>query len=247
MRRTVPRPIARCAWRGAALGGEALGRLVEVTGHDGVPQPYVWKIVLKDGANASREIDVADGKIVAQRTVPRPPEVSGLVKLQALNLDSGGAFAAADAQSRKVRVRFDSINYALRADSSGQPVWTMDLFNKDGASVGTMRLTATDGTIASIDGRLAEGPGRPGEPLTARQRRGCTLAHRFHHDDRRDHHRAANRPAIARVHPASACPRCGNRSTARSGRQRRRRVFHPCRPDARPYPGQGRAQHRYRS
>jgi hypothetical protein len=151
----------------AALGAEALGRLVEVTGHDGVPQPYVWKIVLKEGASGSKEVDVADGKIIAQRTLPRAPEVSGLVKLQTLNLDSSGAFAAADAQSRKVRVRFDSINYTLRADATGQPIWTMDLFNLDGASVGTMRLTATDGTIASIDGRLAEGPGRPGEPLTA--------------------------------------------------------------------------------
>jgi hypothetical protein len=151
----------------AALGSEALGRLVEVSGHDGVPQPYIWKIVLKEGASGSKEIEVADGKIIAQRTVPRPPEVSGPVKLQALNLDSSGAFAAADAQSRKVHVRFDSINYTLRADATGQPVWTMDLFNLDGASVGTMRLTATDGTIASIDGRLAEGPGRPGEPLTA--------------------------------------------------------------------------------
>jgi hypothetical protein len=151
----------------AALGAEALGHLVEVTGHEGVPEPYVWKIVLKEGAGGSKEVDVADGKIVAQRTLSHPPEVSSLIKLQSLNLDSSGAFAAADAQSRKVRVRFDSINYTLRAGESGEPVWTMDLFNREGAPVGTMRLTATDGTIASISGRLAEGPGRPGEPLTA--------------------------------------------------------------------------------
>ena len=43
----------------------------------------------------------------------------------------------------------------------------MELFDRDGVGVGAMRLTATDGTIASIEGRLAEGPGRPGEPLTA--------------------------------------------------------------------------------
>jgi hypothetical protein len=151
----------------AALGGEAFGRLVEVTGRDGVPQPYVWKIVLKEGANGSKEIDVADGKIVAQRTLGRPPASTGVVKLQALNVDSGGAFDAADAQSRKARVRFDSVNYTLRANESGQPVWTLELFNQNGAGVGTMRLTATDGTVASIDGRLANAPGRPGEPLTA--------------------------------------------------------------------------------
>ena len=151
----------------AALGAEAIGRLVEVTGHDGVPQPYVWKIVLKEGAAGSKEVDVADGKIVAQRTLARSPNVPGVVKLQSLNLDSSGAFDAADAQSRKVRVRFDSLNYTLHANAAGEPVWTMELFNQEGNTVGTMRLTATDGTIASIDGRLAAGPGRPGEPLTA--------------------------------------------------------------------------------
>jgi hypothetical protein len=151
----------------AALGAEALGRLVEVTGHDGVPQPYLWKIVLKEGANGSKEIDVADGKIVAQRTLSHPPEFTGVVKLQSLNVDSGSAFDAADIQSRKARVRFDSVNYTLHANAAGQPVWTLELFNQDGAGVGAMRLTATDGTVASIDGRLANAAGRPGEPLTA--------------------------------------------------------------------------------
>jgi hypothetical protein len=151
----------------AALGAEELGRLVEVTGRDGVPQPYIWKITLKEGANSSKEVDVANGKVVAQRTVPHAPASTAVVKLQALNLDSSGAFDAADAQSRKVRVRFDTINYVLRANEKGQPVWAMELFNQDGVSVGNMRLTATDGVIASMDGRLANGPGRPGQPMTA--------------------------------------------------------------------------------
>lgn len=150
-----------------ALGAEALDRLVEVTGQDGVPQPYVWKIVLKEGAAGSKEIDVADGKIVAQRSLGRPPANSGLVRLKELNLDSSGAFDAADTQSRKARVRFDSVNYTLRANETGKPVWTLELFNQNGAGVGNMRLTATDGVIASIDGRLAQAPGRPGEPMTA--------------------------------------------------------------------------------
>jgi hypothetical protein len=151
----------------AELGKQELSRLVEVTGHDGVPQPYVWKLTLKEGANSSKEIEVAGGKIVAKRTVPRPAGSSVPVRLTDLNLDSSGAFDAADAQSRKARVRFDSINYSLHANDAGKPVWTMELFNQDGANVGTMRLTATDGTIAAIDGRLATAPGRPGEPMTA--------------------------------------------------------------------------------
>ncbi len=149
----------------AALGAEALDRLVEVTGRDGVPQPYVWKIVLQAGpkATAWKEIDVADGKIVAQHVLTRPPDATGVVKLQALNVDSAGAFDAADAQSRKARVRFDAVNYTLRANDAGQPVWTMELFDQNGAGVGTMRVTASDGTLASLEGRLADAPARPSE------------------------------------------------------------------------------------
>ena len=149
----------------AALGAEALDRLAEMTGRDGVPQPYLWKIVLQTGTKTTgwKEIDVADGKIVAQHVLTRPPDAVGVVKLQALNVDSAGAFDAADAQSRKARVRFDAVNYALRANEAGQPVWTMELVDQNGAGVGTMRVTASDGTLASLDGRLANIPGRPGE------------------------------------------------------------------------------------
>ncbi len=140
-----------------SLGKESLDRVVEITGHAGAPQPSLWKIVLKEGTG-SREVDVEDGKITAQRPLTRPPAYASVVHLSDLNLDSSGAFEATDAQARKVKLRFDSLNYVLRVnDATDKPVWHIELINKEGTGVGTIRVAAHDGTVISTDGRLASG------------------------------------------------------------------------------------------
>ena len=157
---TPDNPTAYTALRvlSKTLGREALDRVVEVTGHDGAPQPASWKIVLKDG-EGSREVEVEDGKITAQRPLSRPPAYSTPIKLADLNLDSSGAFDATDAQARKVKLRFDSLNYALWVnESTGKPVWHIELLSKEGTGVGAIRVAAHDGTVISMDGRLASNP-----------------------------------------------------------------------------------------
>lgn len=141
-----------------SLGRDALDRVVEVVGREGAPQPRVWRIVLKEGTG-SRELDVEDGKITAQRPLTRPPAYPTAVKLSDLNLDSSGAFDATDAQARKVKLRFDSLNYVLRvSESTGKPFWQIELINKEGTGVGSIRVAAHDGTVISTDGRLASNP-----------------------------------------------------------------------------------------
>ena len=100
---------------GKALGRDSLDRVVEVTGRDGEPQPSLWKIVVQDGAGGTREVEVEGGKVTAQRPSPKGPVSREVIHLQDLNLDSSGAFDATDAQARKVHLRFDSVNYVLRA------------------------------------------------------------------------------------------------------------------------------------
>ena len=113
--------------------------------------------MLKEG-EGTREVEVVNGKIVAQRPLSQPVS-SAPIKLQDLNLDSSGAFEATDAQARKTRVRFDSINYTLRtSEKTGKPVWTLELYNQTSAGVGTMRIAANNGTVASMDGRIAAEP-----------------------------------------------------------------------------------------
>ena len=121
--------------------------MVELTGRDGKPQPTVWKIVLKEG-EGSREIEVVNGRIGAQRPLSRPA-TGAPIKLPDLNLDSTGAFEATNTQAKKVHVRFDSVNYALRtSDKTGKPVWSLDLFNESGAAAGTIRIAANTGAVA---------------------------------------------------------------------------------------------------
>ena len=150
----------------ASLGRDALERVVEVTGQGGDPQPHVWKIVLKEGAG-SREVEVQDGQVTAQRALTRPPAYANAVKLSDLNLDSSGAFDATDAQARKVKLRFDSLNYVLRvSDSTGKPVWYIELISKEGTGVGAIRVAAHDGAVLSTDGRLTSNP-PPATPAVA--------------------------------------------------------------------------------
>ena len=157
---TPDNPTAYAALRTMSknLGKEALDRVVEVTGQGGAPQPGLWKIVLKEGAG-SREVDVEDGKITAQRPLSRPPAYPTPIHLSDLNLDSSGAFDATDAQARKVKLRFDSLNYALWVnEATGKPVWHIELLSKEGAGVGAIRVAAHDGTVISTDGRLTSNP-----------------------------------------------------------------------------------------
>ncbi len=150
-----------------SMGREALDRVVEVSGREGMPQPFLWKVILKEGTG-SREVDVAGGKITAQRPLDRPPASSSSIHLADLNLDSSGAFDAVDAQARKVKLRYDSLNYVLRVSSeTGKPVWTINLLDKDGSEVGVTRLAAHDGTTLSTDGRLASNLSPAGGPSVA--------------------------------------------------------------------------------
>ena len=158
---TPNNPTAYAALRAVqkVVGGNALERVVEVSGRDGVPQPYLWRVVLREANGSTREVAVAGGKVSAQRsTSGRPAAGPGTLHLQDLNLDSSGAFDAAEAQARKARVRFDSLNYVLQISDNGKPAWTLELFNQDGTSIGRMHLAAHDGTVASITGRLGTAP-----------------------------------------------------------------------------------------
>lgn len=169
-------PSAYTAMRlvGRQLGGDSLNRIVEIVGRDGVPQPFLWKIVVKGKEGGVQEIEVAGGKIANQRALVGSP-AAGLpaIHLPDLNLDSTGAFEAADTQARRVRLRFDAVQYSLRAGETGKPLWTLDLLDHDGARVGGMRLAANDGATVSTEGRLAVNPlpapaaGEPAEPPPA--------------------------------------------------------------------------------
>jgi hypothetical protein len=138
---------------GTKRGEKALGQVTALIGHSGKPQPVDWLVTLDDPAarGGTRELDVVAGRISSERT-PVHPVAGGLqtIDLTKLNLDSDGAFQTAEREAKKNRVGFDSVNYRLSVEgASGDPIWTLELFDYEQRPVGTVRIAASNGALLS--------------------------------------------------------------------------------------------------
>jgi len=146
---------------GAQRGEKALGQVVSIVGQSGRPQPVAWRVTLDDPAarGGEREFDIVSGQISSERT-PARPSVSGFapIDLTKLNLDSDGAFRTAETEAGRNQVGFDSANYRLSVDrASGQPVWTVEMFDYEQRPVGTVRIAAGNGTLLSAGNWVSGG------------------------------------------------------------------------------------------
>jgi hypothetical protein len=138
---------------GAQRGEKALNQVISISGQSGRPQPVDWRITLDDPTahGGVRELDIVSGQISSERTPARPSQArSRPIDLTKLNLDSDGAFHSAEREASRNQVGFDSANYQLAADSvTGQPVWTVEVFDYEQRAVGTVRIAAGNGTLVS--------------------------------------------------------------------------------------------------
>ena len=138
---------------GAQRGEKALNQVVAISGQSGRPQPVDWRISLKDPAarGGVRELDIVSGQISTERT-PARPDAAGMapIDLTKLNVDSDGAFRAAEQEASRNQVGFDSVNYRLAQDSaSGKAVWTLELFDYEQRPVGKVRIAAGNANVLS--------------------------------------------------------------------------------------------------
>jgi hypothetical protein len=136
---------------GKAKGQEWLGRLVEMRGVDGDPQPTRWLLTFRDdnARGGVREFAVARQGVVSERAPVRAAGApSSVMSARSLNLDSSGAFSAANKQATQAKVGFSSINYLLQ-NRNGAPAWIVQLFNSSGAEVGKVEVSARDGSLLS--------------------------------------------------------------------------------------------------
>jgi hypothetical protein len=132
-----------------------VGRIVSVTGTGGTPQPRTWIVQVTDRRQPGGvlEIEVADGRVVAQRA-PANAVTSGdaaVIRTSRLNLDSNGAFIVASYTADKSGVEFTTVNYTLRNNDRGFPVWIVSLYNGR-SPVGTIHIGANKGTVARVEG-----------------------------------------------------------------------------------------------
>jgi hypothetical protein len=137
---------------GREKGENWLGRLVEMRGVDGDPQPSRWLLTFRDetARGGVREFAVTTQGVTSERTPVRAADAGALSVMGArsLNLDSTGAFAAANKQAASGKVGFHSLNYLLQ-NKQGAPVWLVQLYDAAGLEVGKMEVSAQNGGIVS--------------------------------------------------------------------------------------------------
>ena len=133
----------------------ATAKVVEIRGERGDPQPKEWVYLLSDSSarGGVREVVVVDGKITSERTPLRGmADVAGYAPLdtKALTVDADALFRIVHKEATKTELGFDWIDFTLRTDrDSNAPVWTVKLYDRMGAPVGTTRISAKGGTIVS--------------------------------------------------------------------------------------------------
>jgi hypothetical protein len=142
------------------LGRNALHHIVSITGVEGSPQPKKWNVVLErpDTSAGVREVEVRDGRI-ASGGEPRG-SVAGsaegtMIDTARLNLDSSGAYALASHTAQTSHTEFATVDYTLRTDERGEPLWIVTLVNKSSRPVGTIYIGATRGTVRRTEGMFA--------------------------------------------------------------------------------------------
>jgi hypothetical protein len=145
---------------GAQRGEKALNQVTAIIGQSGRPQPVAWRVVLDDPAarGGERELDIVSGQVSSERAPVRSPGSGSVpIELTKLNLDSDGAFRAAEKEASRNQVGFDSVNYRLSADAgSGQPVWNLEMFDYEQRPVGNVRIAAGNGALLSAGNWVSE-------------------------------------------------------------------------------------------
>ena len=147
---------------GTKFSREAVNRIISLTGSNGTPQPQTWKVLLADkrARGGVREIEVANGRIVSERTPLRSVVGStegATINTAHLNLDSSGAYAVASRTAEKSNTPFATAAYTLRTDERGEPVWIVTLQNESGRPVGTIHIGANQGTVVRTEGMFHGG------------------------------------------------------------------------------------------
>jgi len=144
---------------GTELGRGALTHVVSISGVKGDPQPEKWKIILEDpDGRGVRELEVADGKIDSEHRLGRSVAGStegATIDTSQLNLDSSGAYEVASHTADVSHANFATVDYTLRTDERGEPVWIVTLLNRSSRPVGTIHIGAMRGTVKRTEGMFA--------------------------------------------------------------------------------------------
>jgi hypothetical protein len=145
---------------GTQINRDSVNHVISVTGTNGTPQPESWKILVEDPRTRGgvHELEVRDGRIESQRT-PSGSVIGSAegatIDTRRLNLDSSGAYAVASHTADKSHTLFSTVNYTLRTNERGDPVWIVTLYKESGRPVGTIYIGAARGNVTRTEGLFA--------------------------------------------------------------------------------------------
>lgn len=145
---------------GTQFNRAALNRVISATGADGNPQPEKWTVLIADrnAPSGVRELQVADGQIISDRTPNRDivgTTEGAIINTSRLNLDSNGAFTVANYTADKSHTNFYYASYTLRTNGRGIPVWIVTLQDESRRPVGTIHIAANKGNVTRVEGMYA--------------------------------------------------------------------------------------------
>ena len=135
--------------------------LARIEGHDGTPVPERWHLLVFDPTteNGLREYVVADGALVASRTVSQFAETLTAEQTcgDLVKFDSDRGAKLAQDFARANSTTFATINYELRKDGlKAPPLWRLTCLDQNGRQVGSLTLTAAKGDVISHLGFVFE-------------------------------------------------------------------------------------------
>ena len=130
--------------------------LALIEAREGTPTPERWHILVHDAKseNGLREFVVADGKLVANRTLSQFAETlttNDVIGADAVRFNSDVLSALAAKYAVSNNVRISSMNYELRKENE-LPVWRVDCLDARGQKVGALSVAADNGKIVSREG-----------------------------------------------------------------------------------------------
>src|SRR5207249_10804689 len=78
-----------------------------------------------------------------------------MIDISRLNSDSSGAYAVASHTADASHMSFATVDYILRTDDRGEPMWIVTLQSRSLRPVGTIYIGATRGTVRRTEGMFA--------------------------------------------------------------------------------------------
>ncbi|HJT81853.1 MAG TPA: hypothetical protein VJ719_11700 [Chthoniobacterales bacterium] len=143
---------------GDRFGRAAVNHVISVSGAEGNPQPETWRVVLENpNRRGVREVEVSNGRVTADRP---GSDVAGssegaTINTKRLNLDSSGAYTVASYTAERSHAQFSTVDYTLRTDDRGEPVWIITLHNRSRRPIGTIHIGANRGSVMRTEGLFA--------------------------------------------------------------------------------------------